>query len=305
MTDTLAIGSKRKGKQHSRPNAAVKDRPTNPLMIPFAEAHRLLKHLPGYFTRTSARTRIIEENQIPYEKVGKKGEIWVLGPAVHDKIGTIPAHFTVETEDQRLIKHFKEKETNNYISAMETGLASTLTHAKRIYEEYLIGKDDPRVLIAKAKEAHNERLAKQELGCTECVRTYQGARDDSKRITREVTGDRDIFTLAEEYALIELQEFRCPKCRQWRIPVPLDRMRECLRAIRAPATSTSEANVAETAPSDAGLVNLTSPETATSATLLSGRGSEEPDTNAPTKNDEKPAESALENLVQNTGQINQ
>jgi len=235
LMGTTSVNSKRKSGRHARPNAAVKDRPKDPLMIPFAEAFRLLNHLPGYFTRTSARRRIIEENELPYEKVGKKGEIWVLGPAVHDKIGTIPTSFTIETEDQRLIKHFKEKETNNYISAMEAGLASKLIHAKRVYDEYMLGKTDPRVLAAKAKETHNERLANQELSCPECIRTYQGSREDSKRVAREVTGDRDIFTLAEEYALVELQEFRCPRCRQWRIPVPIQRMRECLRAMSAPA----------------------------------------------------------------------
>lgn len=266
LVSTTSVKYGRKSGPHTRPNAAVKDRPKNPLMIPFAEAFRLLNHLPGYFTRSSARRRILEENELPHEKVGKKGEIWVLGPAVHDKIGTIPTNFTIETEDQRLIKHFQEKETNNYITAMEAGLASKLIHAKHVYDEYLLGKKDPRVLAAKAKETHNERIANQELSCPECIRTYQGSREDSKRIAREVTGDRDIFTLREEYALIELQEYRCPKCRQWRIPVPIERMRECLHAMSVPKA---------------------------------------PNPSEPMKTNEKPAELTPENHVQNTREIEQ
>lgn len=254
---------RRKYKPRQGPNAPPKDRPKNPLMIPFKEAYRLLKHLPGYYTEAAARERVREE--LPFEKVGGRGDIWVLGPAVHEKIGT-GKDATNLTEDQRLIRHYEEDPSNNYVSATKAGLASTLGHAKRVYEEYINSQTDPRLVAARARKAHDESLAKQELGCPECVRTYQSSREDSRRVAREVTGDRDLFTLREEYALVELQDYRCPKCRQWRIPVPIEQMRECLRAMSAPAP-------------------------------------EPPQPIEPTKTSEKPAESATENNMQTTSEI--
>jgi hypothetical protein len=212
-------------------------------MIPLKEAHRLLQHMPGYCTITSLKNRI-RAGDLPYEKVGGRGDIWVLGPAVHEKIGMGKDEAQM-TEDQKLIRHYEEDESNNFITATKTGLASTLGHAKRVYEEYLTSKSDPRFIAIKAKKAHEEQLNKQELTCPECIRTYQGSREDAKRIAREVTGDRDLFTLAEEYALVELQEHRCPRCRQWRIPVPIERMRECLHMMRVPVATEAPIENAE------------------------------------------------------------
>jgi hypothetical protein len=249
-------------------------------MIPLREAHRLLQHIPGYCTITSLKSRI-RSGDFPYEKVGGRGEIWVLGPAVHEKIGMGKDEAQM-TEDQKLIRHYEEDESNNYITATKSGLASTLGHAKRVYEEYLTSKTDPRFVAAKAKKTHEERLAHQELSCPECIRSYRDSREDSIRVTREVTGDRNIFTLAEEYALIELHEFRCPKCRQWRIPVPIERMRECLHMMHEANSRTPKAPQ--------------NPETPEAALVTS---------EAPTKIAETPADSNPENLVQSTTEIEQ
>jgi hypothetical protein len=220
------LGKKIRARQKRK--AVPGNRPQNPLMIPFQEAFRMLKHLPGYYSEESARSHI-RSGELPFEKVGGRGEIWVLGPAVHEMIGSTRDE-TELTEDQRLIKHYKESETHNYVTAIENRLASTLSHAKQVYEEYLDGLKDPRVMAGAAKKEHENRTANPLAPCSICHRTIEIARQDTLQVTHEVAGDKDTFNFMEEYVLTAFHEYRCPLCKHWRLPAPIEKMREKLQS---------------------------------------------------------------------------
>ena len=199
-------------------------------MIPLKEAFRLLKDLPGFHTEDNTRERI-KAGELPFEKVGGRGDIWVLGPAVHEKLGMNRDEANM-TEDQKLIRHYEESDSNNYVTAMSLRLASTLTHAKRVYEEYLSGLQDPRVMAGAARREHESRLAHPETPCSVCHRTSSVGKEDSTVVTRSVTGERDIFNFQEEYVLNEFRNLRCPQCKHWRLPVPVERMQELISSTK-------------------------------------------------------------------------
>lgn len=210
--------------------------PIDSEMIPLREALPLLRHLPGYHSYASMRLRIIVDKELPFQRVGKgkRSRIWVHGPSIHEMIGKhknefpIPMPAPIVSEDQKLIKHFRESKKNNYITAVEAGLASTLAHAKHVYEEYLKAVNDPILLAIEASEAREAQLAKPETRCKTCDRTEQLAKEDDTRVVHEVTSGRDMLEMIEESALSEYQSFRCKECWYWRPHAPIARMCEHL-----------------------------------------------------------------------------
>jgi hypothetical protein len=215
-------------------------------MISLREAHGLLRHLPGYHSHESTRVRIIVDKELPSERVGKRGDIWVLRSAVHEMAGKykneLAPPIPLETEDQRLLKHYSESETNNYITAVTAGLASTLAHAKHVYEEFRAAKSDPIILAIETKKALEARLAQPETRCRTCDRTEQLAKEDDARVVRGVTGGRDMLEMIEENALSEYQNNRCKECWYWRPHAPIAQM--CKRLLEysppAPAPASPE-----------------------------------------------------------------
>ncbi len=213
-----------------------KQRPVDSEMIPLREALPLLRHLPGYHSYASMRLRIIVDKELPFQRVGKgkRSRIWVHAPSIHEMIGKhkdefpIPVPAPIVSEDQKLIKHFRESKKNNYITAVEAGLASTLAHAKHVYEEYLKAVNDPVLLAIEASEAREAQLARPETRCKICDRTEQLAKEDDARIVHEVTGGRDMLEMIEENALSEFQGFRCKECWYWRPHAPVAQMNKRL-----------------------------------------------------------------------------
>lgn len=197
-------------------------------MISLRETHELLRHLPGYHSHESTRLRIVVDKELPCERVGKRGDIWVLRSAVHEMAGKykneLPPPIPIETEDQRLLKHYSESEANNYITAVTAGLASTLAHAKHVYEEFRAAKNDPIILAIEAKRALEARLARPETRCKACDRTEQLAKEDDARVVREVTGGREMLEMIEEGKLSGFQGFRCKECWYWRPHAPVAQM---------------------------------------------------------------------------------
>jgi hypothetical protein len=197
-------------------------------MISLQETHELLRHLPGYHSRESTRVRIVVDKELPCERVGKRGDIWVLRSAVHEMAGkyknTLAPAAPIETEDQKLLKHYGESDANNYITAVTAGLGSTLAHAKHVYEEFRAAKNDPIILAIEAKKALETRLAQPETRCGTCDRTEQLANADDLRVVREITGGRDMLETMEEAALTSYQQFRCKECWHWRPHAPVSQM---------------------------------------------------------------------------------
>jgi hypothetical protein len=214
----------------------VRRTPADKDMIPLREAHQLLKHLPGYRSLASMRLRVLVHKELPFQKLGKRGDIWVHGPAVHEMAGKHKDEFAppvpVETEDQRLLKHYAEDEAHNYITAVTAGLASTLAHAKHVYEEFRAAKSDPVIVAIEAKRTREAQLARPETRCATCDRTEKLAMEDDLRVVREVTGGRDVLETGEEGALSDYRDFRCKGCWYWRPHAPAGKMRDQL--LRSP-----------------------------------------------------------------------
>jgi hypothetical protein len=227
MTNSVTPATKSKPRRfHKTYSPQNVSRPVDPLMIPFREAHRFLQHLTGFHSREQMRVRILEDKMLRFERVGRRNEIWVHGPSVHEMAGTIKSNDL--TEDQKLIKHYEEKPTNNHVTAMSAGLAATLGHAKRIFEEYRATINDPHVVAAKAKEAHDKELPEPQKPCKVCDRTPKLAEDDHRRINLALTGDRTNLDLTEEHLLAPFQGLRCTGCWTWRAHAPIAIMSERL-----------------------------------------------------------------------------
>lgn len=231
-------------------------RPNDSEMIPLREALPLLRHLPGYHSYASMRLRIIVDKELPFQRVGKgkRSRIWVHAPSIHEMIGKhknefpVPVPAPIVSEDQKLIKHFRESKKNNYITAVEAGLASTLAHAKHVYEEFLKAVNDPVLLAIEASEAREAQLAKPETRCKTCDRTEKLAKEDDLRVVHELTGGHDMLEMSEEAALSEYQRFRCKECWYWRPHAPILEMTKHLPASSpAPSSAPSSAPAAEPA----------------------------------------------------------
>ena len=219
-------------------------------MIPLRDAQQLLKHIPGYHSVAAMRVRVIVDKELPFQRVSKRGDVWVYGPAVHELAGKhkngASSSLPIESEDQRLLKHYTENEANNYITAVAAGLASTLAHAKHVYEEFRAAKNDPIILALEAKKALETRLAQPETKCKTCERTEKLAREDDLRVVHELTNGRDMLEMSEEAALSEYQRFRCKECWYWRPHAPALEMSERLRI--SVAASSAPSSTPETAP---------------------------------------------------------
>ena len=240
---------KRKSPTKGRKNPLpLKIRPVlkNPDLIPLRKAWELLQHLPGYHSLSSTRFSILKNKELPFERINNRGDVWVYAPAVHDMIGKHKNEHAppapVLSEDQKLIKHFREHKKNNYVTAVEAGLASTLAHAKHVYEEYLKAINDPLLLAIEAREAREAQLAKPETRCGTCDRIEKLAVEDDLRVIREVTNGREVLEMNEESVLSEYQIFRCKGCWHWRPHAPIAQMaKRLLEAPPAPAPAKSPA----------------------------------------------------------------
>jgi len=213
-------------------------------MMPLREAQQLLRHIPGYHSVAAMRVRVIVDKELPFQRVSKRGDVWVHGPAVHELAGkyrndaSTPA--PIQSEDQRLLKHYTENEANNYITAVAAGLASTLAHAKHVYEEFRAAKNDPVIVAIEAKRALEARLTQPETKCKTCERTEKLAREDDLRVVREVTGGHDMLEMIQESTLSEYQSFRCKDCWYWRPHAPVTQMcKHLLESVAASSTPTS------------------------------------------------------------------
>jgi hypothetical protein len=221
----------------NRSHLKVRRVPNDPDMIPLRRAWDLLQHLPGYHSLSSTRLSIIVNKELPFQRINKRGDIWVHKPSIQEMIGKhkgdVPP--TLLSEDQKIIKHFRESKKNNYITAVEAGLASTLAHAKHVYEEYLRAISDPVLLAIEANEAREAELAKPETRCKTCDRTELLAKEDDARIVHEVTSGRDMLDMTEESTLSEYQKFRCKECWYWRPHTPILEMSK--RLLSSPAST--------------------------------------------------------------------
>jgi len=218
-------------KGHKNPShLKVRKTLNDPELIPLRKAWELLQHLPGYHSLASTRISVIVNNELPFQRINKRGDIWVHLPSIQEMIGKhkgdIPP--SLFSEDQKLVKHFRENRKHNYITAVEAGLASTLTHAKHVYEEYLKAINDPVLLAIEANEAREAQLAKPETRCKICDRTELLAQQDETRIVQEITGGRDILTMIEETTLAEFRDFRCRECWHWKAHTPTSQMQKFL-----------------------------------------------------------------------------
>jgi len=208
------------------------------------------------------RLRIVVDKELPFERVGKRGDIWLLESAIHEMAGKYKNELTqpvpIETEDQRLLKHYSESETNNYITAVTAGLASTLAHAKHVYEEFRAAKNDPIIVAIEAKKARETQLARPETRCKGCDRTEQLAKKDDVHVVHEITGGRDMLEMIEENALSEYQGFRCKDCWYWRPHAPIAQMCKHLQE----SVAASPASPAPTSPPTSSIPDQATPKTA-------------------------------------------
>jgi hypothetical protein len=203
--------------------------------MPLRDAQQLLRHIPGYHSISSMRVRVVTEKTLSFQQISGRGDIWVYGPEVHELAGKYKTELTpILSEDQKLLRHYTESETNNYITATAAGLASTLAHAKHVYEEFRAAKNDPVILAIEAKKTLETRLAQSETRCKACDRTEQLAKEDDMRVVREITGGREMLEMNEENVLSEFQKFRCKECWYWRPHTPIVEM--CKRILVTPAT---------------------------------------------------------------------
>jgi len=249
MTNTTSEPPHRKkspAKRHKNPShPKVRRIPSDPDMIPLRKAWELLQHIPGYHSLSSTRLSVLVNKELPFQRINKRGDVWVHNPSIQEMIGKHKGEIprALLSEDQKLIKHFRESKKNNYITAVENGLASTLAHAKHVYEEYLKAISDPVLLAIEANEAREAKLAQPETRCKVCDRTELLAQQDETRIVHEITGGRDILTMVEEAMLAEFRDFRCRECWFWRAHTPATQMQKLL--LDSPPTPPAETEPAK------------------------------------------------------------
>ncbi len=209
-------------------------RPANPDMVPLSYACDLLgRHgVPGYTNRESVRLRVMVDKALPSEKVGSR--CFVSLRAVHALIGIQPIAENTPSEDQRLIKHYQEDASHDYVSAVSAGLCRSLTHAKRIYFDFLEAKINPvRTAAEAAKARAAASAAAMSKQCTGCKRAYGVAVEDNRRITSAI-GDGEVIGILEDQSLWHFfgRHF-CRPCWAWLADSPVQAMREHLATLRA------------------------------------------------------------------------
>lgn len=199
-------------------------------LITLAEACELLrKHsVPGYTNRESARVRIVIDNSVPHQKIGK--QYFVPAVEIHKLIGSLPVSDAV-SEDQALIKFYQTDSTNDYLKATAQGLSRTVAHAKIIYDQFCEAQNDPRIRMALAeKQREKEHASFATRKCIHCGRTSKEAQFDNEAVVSAATGEsRSSFVLDEEIRLREFVKHRCSECLFWRSTSPVDAMRAKLQ----------------------------------------------------------------------------
>ena len=212
----------------------------------------LQKHgVPGYSCLESIRKRIVVNNAIPHEKVGKY--YFVQAAGVHKLIGEQP-QLTAPTEDQALLKFYQEDPENDFVKATVLGIARSIQHARFVYEIHQDYMRSPKIRatqIERAREA--ELLAASTRKCSACARTIDEARSDGESVVSAVAGEqRGSFALDEEIKLKEFVKHRCPECFFWRTSAPVEAMRaKILAPDEADADQPDEKDFSPTAPSEA------------------------------------------------------
>jgi hypothetical protein len=178
------------------------------------------------------------DKALPSEKVGNR--CFVSLRAIHALIGMQPIAENTPSEDQRLVKHYLEDASHDYISAVAAGLCRSVTHAKQIYFDVLDAKINPVRTSAEAAKARAiADAAALSKPCAVCKRAYGVAKEDNKRIISAIDDGKTLVLVEEQSLWHVFRDHLCLTCWSWRADSPVQAMHEHLATRRA-ATSSGE-----------------------------------------------------------------